>query len=210
MALGPHVVRKAQGELDRVLGGGCLPDFSDQEELPYISAIVKELFRWGCPVPIGVPKRMRKNDTYKGYFIPAGAIVVENIWSVKRQNVWIPISMDLRSLIRSHVGKCSAMSPSILSRRSSTRKDSSKMEKSTLPSGILRREYSGREEGAEFVTAASSDSLASTHAVLKSFVWKDLPWKIFRCANHVPQRCLYSYPLRYWCSNEREARSQFQ
>ena len=111
MALNPHVVRKAQGELDRVLGGGRLPDFSDQEELPYISAIVKELFRWGCPVPIGVPKRTRKNDTYKGYFIPAGAIVVENIWSVKRQNVWISRSMDHRSLIRSHVGKCSAMSP---------------------------------------------------------------------------------------------------
>ena len=61
MALNPHVVRNAQEELDRVLGGRRLPDFSDQEQLPYISAIVKELLRWGCPVPIGVPKRVRKD-----------------------------------------------------------------------------------------------------------------------------------------------------
>ena len=101
MALNPHVVRNAQEELDRILGGRRLPDFSDQEQLPYISAIVKELLRWGCPVPIGVPKRVRKDDNYKGYFIPAGAIILENIWLVQRQNV--RISTDHRSLIRSHI-----------------------------------------------------------------------------------------------------------
>jgi len=90
MALNPHVVRKAQEELDRVLGGGRLPDFSDQEQLPYISATVKEVFRWGCPVPIGVPKRVRKDDTYKGYFIPAGAIIFENIWKMFRDESVYP------------------------------------------------------------------------------------------------------------------------
>jgi len=82
MALNAHVMRKAQDELDRVLGGERLPDFSDQENLPYISAITKELLRWGCPVPIGIPKRVVEDDTYNGYFIPAGATIIENIWAI--------------------------------------------------------------------------------------------------------------------------------
>ena len=80
MALNPHVVKKAQAELDRVVGGERLPDFSDQEDLPYISAIGKEVLRWGCPAPIGVPKRVTEDDVYNGRFIPAGATIVENIW----------------------------------------------------------------------------------------------------------------------------------
>ena len=82
MALNPHVVKKAQEQLDRVLGGERLPDFSDQEHLPYISAIIKETYRWGCPFPIGVPKQVMEDDTYNGYFIPAGATIVDNIWQV--------------------------------------------------------------------------------------------------------------------------------
>lgn len=80
MALNPHVVKKAQDELDRVVGSERLPDFSDQDNLPYISAIVKEVLRWGCTVPIGVPKCVAESHTYNGRFIPMGATVVENIW----------------------------------------------------------------------------------------------------------------------------------
>jgi cytochrome P450 len=74
------VVRKAQEELDSVVGGDRLPDLSDQEDLPYISAVIKELLRWGCPLPIGIPKQLMEDDTYGGYFIPAGATIVENLW----------------------------------------------------------------------------------------------------------------------------------
>lgn len=49
----PEVVRLAQRELDEVLGGGRLPDFSDQPKLPYITAIVKEILRWRPPNPLG-------------------------------------------------------------------------------------------------------------------------------------------------------------
>jgi len=57
-----------------------LPQLSDQEDLPYISALIKELIRWGCPSPIGIPKRVMEDNIYKGYFIPAGATVIENFW----------------------------------------------------------------------------------------------------------------------------------
>ena len=38
---------KAQAELDRVVTGR-LPDFDDMDELPYLSAIVKEVLRLVC------------------------------------------------------------------------------------------------------------------------------------------------------------------
>lgn len=82
MALNPHVVQKAQEELDRVLGGERLPDFSDKEALPYISAIIKEVLRWGYPAPISGPKRAMEDDVYNGYFIPAGATIIENVWAI--------------------------------------------------------------------------------------------------------------------------------
>ena len=64
MALHPHVVRKAQDELDRVVGSERLPELSDWENLPYISALLKELLRWTCPTPLGISKRVMEDDTY--------------------------------------------------------------------------------------------------------------------------------------------------
>ena len=80
MALHPHVVRKAQEELDRVVGNERLPELSDWEDLPYISALLGGLMRWSCPLPLGIPKRVMEDDFYRGYLIPAGADIFENIW----------------------------------------------------------------------------------------------------------------------------------
>lgn len=41
----PEVQKKAQDELDRVLGGR-LPEFDDEVDLPYLSAVVKETIRY--------------------------------------------------------------------------------------------------------------------------------------------------------------------
>ena len=79
-ALHPHVVRKAQEELDRVVGVERLAQLSDLGDLPYISALIKELLRWACPVPFGVPKRVMEDNIYKGYLIPSGATIIENVW----------------------------------------------------------------------------------------------------------------------------------
>jgi cytochrome P450 len=50
--LHPEMVRLAQKELDEVIGGDRLPDLSDKPQLPYITAFVKEVLRWGPPVPL--------------------------------------------------------------------------------------------------------------------------------------------------------------
>ena len=86
MARNPYTVKKAQKQLDDVLGGERLPEHSDINQLPYISAIVKETLRWAPAVPTGSPHRLMEDDIYKGMFIPAGATVIENIWSVYSSN----------------------------------------------------------------------------------------------------------------------------
>jgi hypothetical protein len=53
----PDVQRRAQEELDTVIGKCRLPKPSDIPRLPYIRAIVKELSRWFNVIPLGEPKR---------------------------------------------------------------------------------------------------------------------------------------------------------
>ena len=54
LALYPEVQKKAQAEIDAVVGPNRLPDFHDRPSLPYINAIVKESMRWNVVVPFGM------------------------------------------------------------------------------------------------------------------------------------------------------------
>lgn len=80
MTLYPDVQRKAQEELDRVLGPNRLPTFEDRDNLPYIEALVKETLRWHPVAPTGIPHLCTEDDLYNGYLIPKGALILPNIW----------------------------------------------------------------------------------------------------------------------------------
>ncbi len=54
MTLYPGVQRRAQTEIDQVFGNLRLPDFSDQDALPYVQAVLKEVLRWHPVAPLGV------------------------------------------------------------------------------------------------------------------------------------------------------------
>ncbi|KAI0306165.1 cytochrome P450 [Multifurca ochricompacta] len=82
MVLYPEVQRRAQEEIDSVVGHGNLPDFGDEESLPYLKAVLYELLRWSPPAPFGIPHRLIKDDVYEGYFIPAKSLVFPNIWAI--------------------------------------------------------------------------------------------------------------------------------
>jgi hypothetical protein len=41
----PDKQAKVQAELDKVVGHGRLPDYSDEPSLPYLSAALRESFR---------------------------------------------------------------------------------------------------------------------------------------------------------------------
>ena len=53
MALHPEKLRKAQAELDDVLGMERMPKISDKVNLPYVNALIKEVMRWNPAVPLG-------------------------------------------------------------------------------------------------------------------------------------------------------------
>lgn len=75
MSLHPDVQRKAQDELDQVVGPKRLPEFDDHDSLVYIQATQLEAMRWMPVTPIGLPHRVLRDDEYKGYLIPKGTIV---------------------------------------------------------------------------------------------------------------------------------------
>ncbi|TFY76167.1 hypothetical protein EWM64_g7846 [Hericium alpestre] len=80
MTLHPEAQRKAQAELDSVIGTERLPTFQDRGRLPYVDALVKEVLRWNPVTPLGVAHRLMEDDIQDGLFIPKGSIVVANIW----------------------------------------------------------------------------------------------------------------------------------
>jgi hypothetical protein len=53
LALFPQVQRRAQAELDVVVGRDRLPTFDDRPRLPYMEALCKELMRWQMVTPTG-------------------------------------------------------------------------------------------------------------------------------------------------------------
>ncbi|KAI0827125.1 CyP450 monooxygenase [Trametes gibbosa] len=81
LACFPEAQKKAQAELDAVVGPSRLPDFDDQDALPYVCAVVKECLRWHAIVPLGIPHRLIEDDEYRGYHIPKGTLVIPNIWA---------------------------------------------------------------------------------------------------------------------------------
>jgi cytochrome P450 len=63
MCMYPEIQAQAQEEIDRVIGDSQrLPDYSDRTNLPYITAIMKETFRWHPPAPNG-------GSALRSYFI---------------------------------------------------------------------------------------------------------------------------------------------
>ncbi|OKL57715.1 hypothetical protein UA08_06907 [Talaromyces atroroseus] len=80
MTLFPEVQRKAQEEIDRVVGTGRLPEIADRPSLPYIDAMVKEVLRWHPVTPMGLPHMSTEDDICEGYFIPKGSYIMPNVW----------------------------------------------------------------------------------------------------------------------------------
>ena len=82
MASYPEVQKRAQAELEAVIGPNRLPTFADKTDLPYIAALIKECLRWRPVVPLALVHLSIEEDEYKGYRIPARSAVVANPWCV--------------------------------------------------------------------------------------------------------------------------------
>ena len=90
MVLHPAAQKTAQAELDALLYSERLPTFADQENLPYLAALVKECWRWQVGMPLGIAHQLAEDDEYRGFFIPKGTIVVANSHQVMNDTAVYP------------------------------------------------------------------------------------------------------------------------
>ncbi|KAF2017474.1 cytochrome P450 [Aaosphaeria arxii CBS 175.79] len=78
----PEVQKRAQEELDRVVGRHRLPTVEDEENLPYCHAIIKEVERCHNPFWLGTPHVASEDFVYEGKLISKGTVVVLNTWTM--------------------------------------------------------------------------------------------------------------------------------
>ncbi|KAJ3558603.1 hypothetical protein NM688_g820 [Phlebia brevispora] len=97
MVLFPHVQEKLRTEIDSVVGDPDdkaslprIPTFHDTQKMPYLHAVIKEVMRWRPMGPMGIPHRSVEDDVYEGHFIPAGTLIVPNVWTMHHDECVYP------------------------------------------------------------------------------------------------------------------------
>ncbi|CAE7160460.1 unnamed protein product [Rhizoctonia solani] len=105
-ALYPEIAKKAQTEIDSVVGRERIPSLQDRSLLPYTDAMVQEVMRMCPPVPLGMcgsqplnrslmyspitrpskglAHQATEDIVFHGYRIPKGATINPNIWAILR------------------------------------------------------------------------------------------------------------------------------
>ncbi|XP_044535234.1 cytochrome P450 2D15 [Gracilinanus agilis] len=85
----PDVQRKVQEEVDAVIGRSRRPTMKDQARMPFTSAVIHEVQRFGDIVPLGVPHMTTRDTEIQGFLIPKGTTLITNLSSVlKDEATW--------------------------------------------------------------------------------------------------------------------------
>ncbi|EKM78384.1 hypothetical protein AGABI1DRAFT_41945 [Agaricus bisporus var. burnettii JB137-S8] len=97
MLIFPEVLKKAQEEVDRVVGSERMPEFHDKDQLPYVTALINETLRWR-PIPVlgGTAHASTADDEYQGKFIPKGSSVYANMYGIMRDEELFPSPDDFQ------------------------------------------------------------------------------------------------------------------
>lgn len=97
MMRNPEVQKRAQAEIDAIIGNDRLPALADRSDLPYVNALCSEVMRMCPSAPIGnslirmvvapqtnaspaFPHVLSEDDIHAGYVLPKGTMVIANIW----------------------------------------------------------------------------------------------------------------------------------
>nr|WET52769.1 cytochrome P450 76BK1 [Callicarpa americana] len=89
LLLHPDKLAKAKQELKTVIGENKQVQESDIPKLPYLEAVIKEVFRLHPVGPFLIPRRSEEDVEVNGYFIPKGSQIFVNVWAIGRdKNVW--------------------------------------------------------------------------------------------------------------------------
>ncbi|KAF7303882.1 putative cytochrome P450 [Mycena indigotica] len=82
LAAFPDAQKKAQEEMDRIVGTQRLPSLKDLDDLHYIRALILETHRFRPVAPLMVPHATLRSEQYGDYFIPSGATIFVNTWGI--------------------------------------------------------------------------------------------------------------------------------
>ncbi|XP_008798387.2 flavonoid 3',5'-hydroxylase 1-like [Phoenix dactylifera] len=89
MLKNPSILRRAQAEMDRVIGRDRKLEESDIPQLPYLQAICKEALRMHPSTPLSLPHFSFDPCEVEGYYIPGNTRLLVNIWAIGRNpDVW--------------------------------------------------------------------------------------------------------------------------
>ena len=80
--LNKNVQKKLQAELDEIIGSNRIVLMSDQANLPYTQAVIKECQRMCNLLPQNLPHKTTKSVEISGYKIEEGTVIVPQISSV--------------------------------------------------------------------------------------------------------------------------------
>ena len=84
LMLHPEEMKRAQGELETVIGPNRLVQESDIPNLPYLQAIVKEAYRMHPAAPLALPRLSTEASTIGGYNLPPNTYLTLNIFAIHR------------------------------------------------------------------------------------------------------------------------------
>nr|XP_043635428.1 flavonoid 3'-monooxygenase-like [Erigeron canadensis] len=85
----PDLLKRAQEEMDSVVGQDRLVTEMDLRQLTFLQAVVKEAYRLHPSTPLSVPRMASESCEVDGYYIPRGSTLLVNIWAIGRHpGVW--------------------------------------------------------------------------------------------------------------------------
>ncbi|XP_023545010.1 cytochrome P450 CYP736A12-like [Cucurbita pepo subsp. pepo] len=80
----PHVMKKVQDELEKVVGLNRMVEETDLCHLTYLEMVVKEVLRLHPPGPLIVPHEAVKDCTVNNFHIPKKSRIIINVWAIGR------------------------------------------------------------------------------------------------------------------------------
>ncbi|KAI0788021.1 cytochrome P450 [Fomes fomentarius] len=89
MVQNPDVQKKAQEEIQAVIGLNRLPTYEDRASLPYVESIMIEVIRLRPPVST-VTRFVSQDDIHNGCLIEKGTVVLVNFWGMLRNEEFYP------------------------------------------------------------------------------------------------------------------------
>jgi len=92
----PDVLKRAQEELDAVVGRDRLVSESDLPQLTFLNAIIKETFRLHPSTPLSLPRMASEECEVAGYRVPKGTELLVNVWGIARDPALWPDPLEYR------------------------------------------------------------------------------------------------------------------